>query len=132
MREGMAHPGQWLLTVTEKVRMKDWIFCSSYNAPSVSKSTNEVFGVQEAWHSSNTYPTVANGQAFRIITRHPYIHTHHREGSYLGNDHLTWRGGGRGYGFFSKKNILIPNVAEKIFWFWWRKKKIIWFRVFVI
>jgi hypothetical protein len=27
-------------------------------------------------------------------------------------------------------NILIPNVAEKIFWFWWRKKKI-WFRVFV-
>ena len=37
-----------------------------------------------------------------------------------------------GYGFFSKKNILIPNVAEKIFWFWWWKKKIIWFRVFVI
>jgi hypothetical protein len=29
----------------------------------------------------------------------------------LGNDHLTGRGGG--YGFFSKKNILIPNVAEK-------------------
>ena len=31
----------------------------------------------------------------------------------LGNDHLTWRGGGRGYGFFSKKNIMIPNVAGK-------------------
>jgi hypothetical protein len=29
----------------------------------------------------------------------------------LGNDHLTWRGGG--LCFFSKKNILIPNVAEK-------------------
>jgi len=29
----------------------------------------------------------------------------------LGNDHLTWRGG---LWFFSKK----------IFWFWWRKKKI--------
>ena len=101
MREGMAHPGQWLLTVTEKVGMKDWIFCSSYNAPSVSKSTNEISSVQEAWHSSNTYPTVANGQAFRIITRHPYTHTHHREGSYLGNDHLTWRGGG--YGFFLNK-----------------------------
>jgi hypothetical protein len=27
-----------------------------------------------------------------------------------GTDHLTSRGG---YGFFSKKNILIPNVAEK-------------------
>ena len=25
--------------------------------------------------------------------------------------------------FFSKRNILIPNVAEKIFWFCWRKKK---------
>jgi hypothetical protein len=22
-----------------------------------------------------------------------------------------------------EKNILILNVAEKIFWFWWRKKK---------
>ena len=29
----------------------------------------------------------------------------------LGNDHLTWRGGG--LWFFSEKNILIPNVAEK-------------------
>jgi hypothetical protein len=29
----------------------------------------------------------------------------------LGTDHLTSEGGG-GYGFFSKKNILIPNVAE--------------------
>jgi hypothetical protein len=29
---------------------------------------------------------------------------------WLGTDHLTSRGGG--YGFFSKKNILIPNVAE--------------------
>ena len=27
-------------------------------------------------------------------------------------------------GFFLKKNILIPNVAEnKIFLFWWREKK---------
>ena len=32
----------------------------------------------------------------------------------LGNDHLTWRGEGvGGLCFFSKKNILIPNVAEK-------------------
>ena len=32
--------------------------------------------------------------------------------------------GVRGYGFFFlKKNILIPNVAEKIFWFSWREKK---------
>ena len=32
--------------------------------------------------------------------------------------------GGGGMVFFLKKNILIPNVAEKnIFWFWWRKKK---------
>ena len=31
---------------------------------------------------------------------------------YLGNALLTLKGGG-GYGFFSKKNILIPNVAEK-------------------
>jgi hypothetical protein len=23
-------------------------------------------------------------------------------------------------------------LLKKIFWFWWRKKKIIWFRVFVI
>ena len=29
----------------------------------------------------------------------------------LGNDHLTWMGGG--LWFFSKKNILITNVAEK-------------------
>ena len=29
----------------------------------------------------------------------------------LGNDHLTWRAGG--LWFFSKKNILILNVAEK-------------------
>jgi hypothetical protein len=29
----------------------------------------------------------------------------------LGNDHLTWMGGG--LCFFSKKNILIPNVTEK-------------------
>jgi hypothetical protein len=26
------------------------------------------------------------------------------------------------WGFFSKKDILIPNVAEKNFWFWWREK----------
>jgi hypothetical protein len=30
----------------------------------------------------------------------------------LREDHLTWKGG-RGLCFFSKKNILIPNVAEK-------------------
>jgi hypothetical protein len=30
---------------------------------------------------------------------------------YLRTDHLTWKGGG--VWFFSKKNILIPNVAEK-------------------
>jgi hypothetical protein len=30
----------------------------------------------------------------------------------LGNDHLTWKRGG-GVCFFSKKNILIPIVAEK-------------------
>ena len=29
----------------------------------------------------------------------------------LGNDHLTWRGGG--LCFISKKKNLIPNVAEK-------------------
>jgi hypothetical protein len=23
-------------------------------------------------------------------------------------------------------------LLKKIFWFWWREKKIIWFRVFVI
>ena len=28
----------------------------------------------------------------------------------LGNDHLTWKGGGY---VFLKKNILIPNVAEQ-------------------
>jgi hypothetical protein len=34
--------------------------------------------------------------------------------TYLGNDHLTWkRGWVITYDFFSKKNILIPNVAEK-------------------
>ena len=38
----------------------------------------------------------------------------------LGTDHLTSRVGG--YGFFLKKNILIPNVAEKNFW---TKKKTI-------
>ena len=34
----------------------------------------------------------------------------------LGTDHLTFGGGGGGEGgyvFFNKKNILIPNVAEK-------------------
>ena len=51
----------------------------------------------------------------------------------LGNDHLTWRGGGGGgYGFFSKKIFWFPMLLKKIFWFWWRKKKIIWFRVFVM
>ena len=60
---------------------------------------------------------------------------------YLGNDHLTWRGGGGGVMVFSKKNILIPNVAEKnilipnvaeknILILVEEKKKI-WFRVFV-
>ena len=47
----------------------------------------------------------------------------------LGNDHLTWRGGG-GLCFFSKKIFWFPMLLKKIFWFWWRKKKIIW--VFVI
>jgi hypothetical protein len=38
-----------------------------------------------------------------------------------------------GLWFFSKKNILIPNVAEKnILILVWGKKKIIWFRDFVI
>jgi hypothetical protein len=32
--------------------------------------------------------------------------------STLGNDHLTWRGGGGGMVLFVN-NILIPNVAEK-------------------
>jgi hypothetical protein len=31
----------------------------------------------------------------------------------LGTDHLTCSGGGGGLWFFSKNNILIPNVAEK-------------------
>ena len=44
-------------------------------------------------------------------------------GKYLGDGPFNFQGGGGGYGFFSKKNILIPNVAEKIFRFWWRKKK---------
>ena len=47
----------------------------------------------------------------------------------LGNDHLTWRGGGM---FFFKKNILIPNIAEKNILILVEEKKIIWFRVFVI
>ena len=48
----------------------------------------------------------------------------------LGNDHLTWKGGGGGLWFFSKKIFWFPMLLKKIFWFWWRKKKIIWFRVF--
>jgi hypothetical protein len=48
----------------------------------------------------------------------------------LGNDHLTWRGGG--LWFFSKKKILIPNVAEKNILILVEEKKIIWFRDFVI
>ena len=39
---------------------------------------------------------------------------------FLGNDHLTWRGG---YGFFLKKIFCFPMLLKKIFWFWWRKKK---------
>ena len=31
--------------------------------------------------------------------------------------------------FFSKKIFWFPILLKKIFWFWWRKK-IIWFRVF--
>ena len=53
-------------------------------------------------------------------------------GSYLGNDHLTWKGGGEGLCFFPKKNILIPNVAEKNILILVEEKQIIWFRVFVI
>ena len=41
----------------------------------------------------------------------------------LRNDHLTSRGWG--YGFFSKKNILIPNVAEKNILILVEKNKII-------
>ena len=38
----------------------------------------------------------------------------HAQFSLLGTNHLTWRGGGGGgVCFYSKKNILIPNVAEK-------------------
>ena len=37
-----------------------------------------------------------------------------------------------GLRFFSKKNILIPNVAEKNILILVEEKKIIWFRVFVI
>ena len=48
---------------------------------------------------------------------------------WLGNDHLTWRGG---LCFFSKKNILIPNVVEKNILILVEEKNIIWFRVFVI
>ena len=40
--------------------------------------------------------------------------------------------GGGGLWFFSKKNILIPNVAEKNILILVEKKKIMWFRVFVI
>ena len=42
---------------------------------------------------------------------------------FLGNDHLTWKGG---MFFFLKKNILIPNVAEKNILILVEKKKI-WF-----
>ena len=48
---------------------------------------------------------------------------------WLGNDHLTWRGGG--VWFFSKNIFWFPMLLKKIFWIWWRKKKF-WFRVFVI
>ena len=41
-------------------------------------------------------------------------------------------GGGGGLWFYSKKNILIPNVAEKNILILVEEKKIIWFRVFVI
>ena len=46
---------------------------------------------------------------------------------FLGTDHLTSRGGGggRGYGFFLKKNILIPIVAEKNILILVEEKKII-------
>ena len=37
-----------------------------------------------------------------------------------------------GLWFFSKKNILIPNVAEKNILILAKEKKVIWFRVFVI
>ena len=47
----------------------------------------------------------------------------------LGNDHLTWR---EGLWFFSKKIFCFPMLLKKIFWFWWRNKKKIWFRIFVI
>ena len=37
-----------------------------------------------------------------------------------------------GLWFFSKTNILIPNVAEKNILILVEEKKVIWFRVFVI
>jgi hypothetical protein len=50
-----------------------------------------------------------------------YYELWHCRMSSLGNDHLTWRGGG--YGFFLKKYSDSQYCWKKIFWFWWRKKK---------
>jgi hypothetical protein len=46
--------------------------------------------------------------------------------TYLGNDHLTWKG----YGFFSKEIFWFPMLRKKYSDFVEEKK--IWFRVFVI
>jgi hypothetical protein len=48
--------------------------------------------------------------------------------TYLGNDHLTLRGGG--YGFFLKKIFRLPMLLKKIFWFWWRKQNLVRDRLF--
>jgi hypothetical protein len=62
-------------------------------------------------------PVVINDAQFKCVV------------SILGNDHLTWRGG---LWFFSKKNILIPNVAEKNILILVEEKKNNLIRVFVI
>jgi len=44
------------------------IFCSCYDAHTLSRNLQEIFSVQGAWHSPSTFLTMVHGQAFRIIT----------------------------------------------------------------
>jgi len=50
------------------IKLKNVVFCSSYNIPTLFRNTKMYTQeVQGTWHSPNTLPTMIHAQAFRII-----------------------------------------------------------------
>jgi hypothetical protein len=59
---------EWHLTAIEKLR--DLIFCSVYNAPTLFQNLQEIFDVQGTWHSPNMLPTTAGFSYYKLTTPH--------------------------------------------------------------